>query len=214
MSKSLRNYPDPMNVFDTYGADAMRWYLLSSPILRGGDFSVTEVGMRDTVRQVLLPLWNSYYFLSLYANAEGKTGSVRTDSKNVLDQYVLSKLADTIDSVTASMDSYDLFAACQTIRTFLDVLTNWYIRRSRRRFWRSADTDEARRDKASAYATLYEVLTSFSKVLAPVMRQAPEELFGGDARLEMRCPRCASRHVITRETLEAFVAGDGTAPAA
>ena len=170
MSKSLRNYPDPMAVFDSHGADAMRWYLLSSPILRGGDFSVTDVGMRDTVRQVLLPLWNSYYFLSLYANAEGKSGSVRTDSTNVLDQYVLSKLADTIDSVTTSMDSYDLFAACQTIRTFLDVLTNWYIRRSRDRFW-AGDQD--------AIDTLHTVLDYITKISAPLLPLITDEISAG-----------------------------------
>ncbi len=170
MSKSLRNYPDPMAVFDSHGADAMRWYLLSSPILRGGDFSVTDVGMRDTVRQVLLPLWNSYYFLSLYANAEGKSGSVRTDSKNVLDQYVLSKLADTIDSVTASMDAYDLFAACQTIRSFLDVLTNWYIRRSRDRFW-AGDQD--------AIDTLHTVLDYITKIAAPLLPLITDEISAG-----------------------------------
>lgn len=170
MSKSLRNYPDPMAVFDSHGADAMRWYLLSSPILRGGDFSVTDVGMRDTVRQVLLPLWNSYYFLSLYANAEGKSGSVRTDSTNVLDQYVLSKLADTIDSVTVSMDSYDLFAACQTIRTFLDVLTNWYIRRSRDRFW-AGDQD--------AIDTLHTVLDYITKISAPLLPLITDEISAG-----------------------------------
>ncbi|MEY3656292.1 MAG: isoleucyl-tRNA synthetase [Actinomycetota bacterium] len=170
MSKSLRNYPDPMAVFDSHGADAMRWYLLSSPILRGGDFSVTEVGMRDTVRQVLLPLWNSYYFLSLYANAEGKTGHVRTDSKNVLDQYVLSKLGDTIDAVTASMDVYDLFAACQSIRTFLDVLTNWYIRRSRDRFW-AGDQD--------AIDTLHTVLDYLTKISAPLLPLLTDEISAG-----------------------------------
>ena len=170
MSKSLRNYPDPMAVFDSHGADAMRWYLLSSPILRGGDFSVTDVGMRDTVRQVLLPLWNSYYFLSLYANAEGKSGSVRTDSMNVLDQYVLSKLADTIDSVTASMDAYDLFAACQTIRSFLDVLTNWYIRRSRDRFW-AGDQD--------AIDTLHTVLDYITKIAAPLLPLITDEISAG-----------------------------------
>jgi isoleucyl-tRNA synthetase len=170
MSKSLRNYPDPMAVFDSHGADAMRWYLLSSPILRGGDFSVTDVGMRDTVRQVLLPLWNSYYFLSLYANAEGKSGFVRTDSTNVLDQYVLSKLADTIDSVTTSMDSYDLFAACQTIRTFLDVLTNWYIRRSRDRFW-AGDQD--------AIDTLHTVLDYITKISAPLLPLITDEISAG-----------------------------------
>ena len=170
MSKSLRNYPDPMAVFDSHGADAMRWYLLSSPILRGGDFSVTEVGMRDTVRQVLLPLWNSYYFLSLYANAEGKSGHVRTDSKNVLDQYVLSKLGDTIDAVTASMDVYDLFAACHSIRTFLDVLTNWYIRRSRDRFW-AGDQD--------AIDTLHTVLDYITKVSAPLLPLITDEINAG-----------------------------------
>ena len=170
MSKSLRNYPDPMGVFDSHGADAMRWYLLSSPILRGGDFSVTDVGMRDTVRQVLLPLWNSYYFLSLYANAEGKTGSVRTDSKNVLDQYVLSKLADTVDNVSTSMDTYDLFAACQTIRSFLDVLTNWYIRRSRDRFW-AGDQD--------AIDTLHTVLDYVTKIAAPLLPLITDEISAG-----------------------------------
>ena len=170
MSKSLRNYPDPMAVFDSHGADAMRWYLLSSPILRGGDFSVTEQGMRETVRQVLLPLWNSYYFLALYANADGVTGVVRTDSANVLDQYVLAKLADTIDAVTASMDTYDLFAACQTVRSFLDVLTNWYIRRSRDRFW-SGDQD--------AIDTLHTVLDYLVRIAAPLLPLVTDEIFEG-----------------------------------
>lgn len=170
MSKSLRNYPDPMMVFDSHGADAMRWYLLSSPILRGGDFSVTDVGMRDTVRQVLLPMWNSFYFLSLYANAENKSGSVRTTSPHVLDRYVLAKLADTIDSVTISMDTYDLFAACHTIRTFLDVLTNWYIRRSRDRFW-AGDQD--------AIDTLHTVLDYVTKISAPLLPMVSDEISRG-----------------------------------
>ena len=170
MSKSLRNYPDPMAVFDSHGADAMRWYLLSSPILRGGDFSVTEQGMRETVRQVLLPLWNSYYFLALYANADGITGVVRTDSSNVLDQYVLAKLADTIESVTASMDVYDLFAACQTIRNFLDVLTNWYIRRSRDRFWAG---------NQDAIDTLHTVLDYIVRIAAPLLPLVTDEVFQG-----------------------------------
>ncbi len=170
MSKSLRNYPDPMAVFDSHGADAMRWYLLSSPILRGGDFSVTEVGMRDTVRQVLLPLWNSWYFLSLYANAENTEGKVRTDSSNVLDRYILSKLGDTIQSVTESMDAYDLFAACQTIRSFLDTLTNWYIRRSRDRFW-AGDQD--------AVDTLHTVLVYVTKIAAPLLPMISDEIHRG-----------------------------------
>ena len=115
MSKSLRNYPDPFAVFDTYGADAMRWYLLSSPVLRGGDLVVNEAGIRDSVRQVLLPLWNAWSFLSLYANAAGTQGRIRTDSAEVLDRYLLAKTHDLVASVTTSMDSYDLFGACANV---------------------------------------------------------------------------------------------------
>jgi isoleucyl-tRNA synthetase len=116
MSKSLRNYPDPFAIFDTYGADAMRWYLLSSPVLRGGDLVVAEAGIRDAVRQVLLPLWNAWSFLALYANAAGVDGSVRTDSPDVLDRYILAKTHDLVGAVTASMDAYDLFAASAAVR--------------------------------------------------------------------------------------------------
>ena len=124
MSKSLTNYPDPNQMFEVYGSDAMRWYLLSSPILRGSDFSVTETGMRDTVRQVVLPLWNAYYFLTLYAGAAGTTGSFRTDQEDVLDRYLLGELAELIDAITASMDAYDLYGACEQAQGFLDTLTN------------------------------------------------------------------------------------------
>jgi isoleucyl-tRNA synthetase len=168
MSKSLRNYPDPMNVFDTYGADAMRWYLLSSSILRGSDFAVTEEGIRDTVRQVMLPLWNSWYFLSLYANAESMTGQVRYDSTNVLDRYVFSKLKRLIEDTTVSMDQYDIFNACQQVRTFLDVLTNWYIRRSRDRFWKG--------DK-EAIDTLHTVLQVLTRIAAPLLPLTTEKIY-------------------------------------
>jgi isoleucyl-tRNA synthetase len=168
MSKSLRNYPDPMKVFDTYGADAMRWYLLSSSILRGSDFAVTEEGIRDTVRQVMLPLWNSWYFLSLYANAESMTGEVRYDSTNVLDRYVFSKLKRLIEDTTVSMDQYDIFNACQQVRTFLDVLTNWYIRRSRDRFWKG-DKD--------AIDTLHTVLQVLTRIAAPLLPLTTEKIY-------------------------------------
>lgn len=170
MSKSLRNYPDPMGVFDSYGADAMRWYLLSSSILRGSDFAVTEEGIRDTVRQVMLPLWNSWYFLSLYSNAEGKTGVVDYSSTNVLDQYVFSKLHNLVNDATTSMDEYDLFNACQHVRSFLDVLTNWYIRRSRNRFW-AGDQE--------AINTLHTVLDVVTRVAAPLLPLTTEQVFQG-----------------------------------
>ena len=170
MSKSLRNYPDPMGVFNNYGADAMRWYLLSSSILRGSDFAVTEEGIRDTVRQVMLPLWNSRYFLSLYANAEGKSGKVDYSSDNVLDTYIFSKLHHLVNDTTVSMDAYDLFNACQQVRTFLDVLTNWYIRRSRNRFWAGDQ---------QAINTLHTVLDVLTRVAAPLLPLITEQVYIG-----------------------------------
>jgi isoleucyl-tRNA synthetase len=159
-----------MGVFDNYGADAMRWYLLSSSILRGSDFAVTEEGIRDTVRQVMLPLWNSWYFLSLYANAEGKSGKVDFSSDNVLDTYIFSKLHHLVNDTTVSMDAYDLFNACQQVRTFLDVLTNWYIRRSRNRFW-SGDQQ--------AIDTLHTVLDVLTRVAAPLLPLITEQVYIG-----------------------------------
>jgi isoleucyl-tRNA synthetase len=170
MSKSLKNYPDPMMVFDTYGSDAMRWYLLSSPILRGTDLMVTEDGIRDTVRQVILPVWNTWYFLSLYANAAGTSGTFRVDSTDVLDRYILAKTHDLVSEVTATMDSYDLFAACGSVRAFLDALTNWYVRRSRDRFW-NGDQD--------AIDTLHTVLVTLCRTLAPLLPMITEHVYRG-----------------------------------
>ena len=170
MSKSLRNYPDVYRVFDSYGSDAMRWFLMSAPVLRGGDMSVTEEGIRDTVRHVLLPLWNVWYFFSLYANAEGHEAKRRTDSSHLLDRYVLAKTRDLVESATARMDAYDVSGACADVRAYLDVLTNWYVRRSRDRFW------EADRD---AFDTLYTVLETLSRVLAPLAPLTAEEIWRG-----------------------------------
>ena len=169
MSKSLNNYPNPNEMFDVYGADAMRWYLLSSPILRGADFSITEAGMRDTVRHVILPFWNSFYFLTLYANASNKTGTLRTDQTDVLDRYLLGELRTMIDSVTDRMDAYDLFGACEQVAAFLDALTNWYIRRSRDRFW-AGDQD--------AIDTLHTALVTLCQVAAPLLPLLTERVYG------------------------------------
>ena len=170
MSKSLNNYPDPREMFDTHGADAMRWHLLSSPILRGGDGMVTEEGIRDTVRHVLLPLWNSWYFLTLYANAADYQGVVRTDSTNVLDRYVLAKTRALVADMTETLDEYDLFGACRVVREHLDVLTNWYVRRSRGRFW-AGDHD--------AIDTMHTVLSVLARVAAPLLPLLSEEIYGG-----------------------------------
>ena len=173
MSKSLRNYPDPMEVFDQYGADAMRWYLLSSPILRGNDFSVTAAGLRDTANQILRPLWQSWYFLTLYANAATTTGRVRPAaeaSTDLLDRYLLATTHRLVVDMTDQMDRYDLFAACNSVRVFTDVLTNWYIRRSRERFW-SGDQD--------AIDTLHTVFDVLVRVAAPLLPHLAEEIHDG-----------------------------------
>ncbi|MEV6930327.1 isoleucine--tRNA ligase [Dactylosporangium sp. NPDC051485] len=170
MSKSLRNYPDVYRVFDEYGSDAMRWFLVSSPVLRGGDMPVTETGIRDAVRQVLLPLWNVWYFFSLYANADGYTARRRTDSTDLLDRYVLAKTGELVSTVERQLDAYDISGACGTVRAYLDALTNWYVRRSRDRFW-SGDHD--------AFDTLYTVLSTLAQVVAPLTPLTAEEIYRG-----------------------------------
>ena len=115
MSKRLGNYPQPDMVFDTWGADAMRWFLLSSAILRGQDLIVHAKGFEEVRRQVLNRIWNTWYFLSLYANVDGIRGRFRTDAHGVLDRYILAKTAALIDEVTTAMDAYDLFGACAAI---------------------------------------------------------------------------------------------------
>src|ERR1700722_13063345 len=178
MSKSLRNYPDPDMVFDTWGADAMRWFLLSSPVLRGQDLIVHARGIEEVRRQVLNPIWSAWYFLSLYANVDGVRGRFRTDAGGVLDRYILAKTASLVDDVTASMDVFDLFAACAAITRFLDALNNWYIRRSRDRFWRARDgSAEIEADKADAYDTLSTVLTTLCLVSAPLLPLLTEEIY-------------------------------------
>ncbi len=170
MSKSLKNYPDVHHVFDSYGSDAMRWYLMSSPVLRGGDFAVTESGIRDAVRQVVLPIWNTYSFFTMYANASAHTASRRTTSSDPLDQYVLGKLGVLVRDVTAQYEAYDLFGACASIRTFLDALTNWYVRRSRERFW---DGDP------EAFDVLWTVLVTLCQVAAPLLPLTTEAVWEG-----------------------------------
>ena len=168
MSKSLRNYPDPFAVFDTYGADAMRWYLLSSPVVRGGDLVVGESGIRDAVRQVLLPLWNAWSFLALYANAAGVEGRTRMDSTDVLDRYVLAKTHELVTAATSCMDAYDLSGASAALLAHLDTLTNWYIRRSRNRFWLG---------EQAAIDTLHTVLAVTCRVGAPLLPLLTEHIY-------------------------------------
>ena len=144
MSKHLRNYPDVNGVFDKYGSDAMRWFLMSSPILRGGNLIVTAEGIRDTVRQVMLPVWSSYYFFTLYANAAN--GGAGFDARQLradevaglpeMDRYLLARTRRLVERVEKSLDEFAISDACDAASDFIDVLTNWYIRNTRDRFWK------------------------------------------------------------------------------
>ncbi|MGO1289934.1 MAG: isoleucine--tRNA ligase [Brevibacterium linens] len=181
MSKSLRNYPDVNEVFNRDGSDAMRWFLMASSILRGGNLVVTEQGIRDGVRQVVLPLWNTWQFFATYSNAADgpageKTGyqaQTRYDSSQVLDRYLLAKTHDLITEFAEAMDGLDIWAACELVRSYLDMLTNWYVRRSRRRFWDGgADTHES-------FDVFYTCLEAFCRVAAPLLPFTVEEIYRG-----------------------------------
>ncbi|HJF77221.1 MAG TPA: isoleucine--tRNA ligase [Brevibacterium linens] len=181
MSKSLRNYPDVNEVFNRDGSDAMRWFLMASSILRGGNLVVTEQGIRDGVRQVVLPLWNTWQFFATYSNAADgpageKTGyqaQTRYDSSQVLDRYLLAKTHDLITEFGVAMDGLDIWAACELVRSYLDMLTNWYVRRSRRRFWDGgADTHES-------FDVFFTCLEAFCRVAAPLLPFTVEEIYRG-----------------------------------
>ncbi|HHU10409.1 MAG TPA: class I tRNA ligase family protein, partial [Intrasporangiaceae bacterium] len=177
MSKSLRNYPDVREVFDRDGADAMRWFLMSSPILRGGNLIVTEEHIRGGVRQALIPLWNSWYFFSLYANAAGYEATWSTESTDQLDRYILAKLGDYVRGSEQAQDVYDIAKACDLTRDFLELLTNWYIRRNRDRFWAADGTvSESTR---MGFDTLFTVLETVCRVAAPLLPLVTEEVWRG-----------------------------------
>ncbi|MGH9029057.1 MAG: isoleucine--tRNA ligase, partial [Acidimicrobiales bacterium] len=180
MSKRLGNFPEPDMVFETWGADAMRWFLISSPVLRGQDLVVHAKGIDEARRQVLNPIWNAWYFLTLYANADGIKGKLRTDAQGLLDRYILAKTASLVQEVTTSMDAYDLFGACAAVKSFLDALNNWYIRRSRDRFWRAREPlGNEESDKIDAYDTLVTVLSTLCRVAAPLLPFLTESVYRG-----------------------------------
>lgn len=177
LSKTLRNYPDPEEMFDTVGADALRWFLMSSPILRGGDLQISKDGkqMHEVVRLVLNPIWNAYYFFTLYANTDGVKARLRYDQEAVLDRYGLSKTRVMVESVQQRMDDYDLAGTCQVVKEYLDALNNWYIRRSRPRFWGEAGDE----DRQSAYDTLYTCLVTLCRAVAPMLPLLAEKVYTG-----------------------------------
>ncbi len=176
MSKSLRNYPDVNEVFDRDGSDAMRWFLMASPVLRGGNLIVTEEGIREGVRQFMLPLWSTWYFFSLYANASGYEAERSTSSQDVLDRYLLAKLHDLVAGVTDDLERFDATMASAKLRDFADVLTNWYVRRSRDRFWEGVADDGTGRE---AFDTLWTVLEALCRLAAPLVPLVGETVWRG-----------------------------------
>ncbi|MEW6933189.1 isoleucine--tRNA ligase [Trueperella pyogenes] len=180
-SKSLRNYPDPMEMYNKYGSDAVRWMLMSSPVLRGGNLVVSEESIREAMRHVILPLWNTWYFFALYAGTcnkgEGYVASpinvhdaaVLADL-DVMDRYLLARTKLVADAVRTHLDDLDIPAATQEVRGFIDLLTNWYVRTSRDRFWNE--------DKV-AFDTLYTALEALMRVAAPLLPLVAEEIWRG-----------------------------------
>ena len=183
MSKSLRNYPDVSEVFDRDGSDAMRWFLMASSVLRGGNLVVTEEGIRAGVREFMLPLWNAWYFFATYANAaggpdgDGYEATWRTDSTNVLDRYILALTGDLVRGVAEDLEGLDSTTAAAKLRDFAEALTNWYIRRSRDRFW--VGVDAADPTSTEAFDTLYTVLETLTRVAAPLIPLVSDKVWQG-----------------------------------
>lgn len=177
LSKRLKNYPSPEEVFSTHGADALRWFLVSSGIVRGSDLQIDREGklIGEVVRTVINPIWNAYYFFTLYANSDGIRAGWSSNSPVLLDRYILAKTRALIESVSTRLDAYDLAGAAQDIMNFLDALNNWYIRRSRDRFWKHEQDD----DKKYAYNTLFTVLETICRVSAPYLPLITEDIFTG-----------------------------------
>ena len=173
LSKKLKNYPDPNIVLDTMGSDALRWFFISSPVIKGGNVALDQDGkeVAKNARKALMPFWNAYYFFCLYANAEGIKATKTVDSPDVLDKYILSKLRLLTESVKEGMLGYDLNKACNECAEFLDILNNWYIRRSRARFWDGQDLN--------AFNVLYTVLETLCRVMAPLMPMTAEYVYRG-----------------------------------
>ena len=176
MSKHLHNYPDPMDIVNKYGADAVRLCMLGSPVVRAEDLKFSENGVREVMRTVIIPLWNAHCFLNTYARVDGwkpETTTPPTNPQNELDRWVISRLIATLADIREAMDNYDLQRGANRFTGFLDELTNWYIRRSRRRFWK-CDNDS---DKFEAYQTLHFVLVTFCRIATPFIPFITEKIY-------------------------------------
>ena len=170
LSKRLKNYADPLEIFSSIGSDAMRFYMISQPVMRGQELRIDKDGksIRDTLRLSIKPLINAFNFFCLYANADGICAQrieTKKDLSNILDRYILAKLKSCVQAIDQAMQNYDTVLACGEFIDFFEVLNNWYIRRNRNRFWKS----EIDQDKYDAYNVLYTVLVVISEASAPLL---------------------------------------------
>jgi isoleucyl-tRNA synthetase len=174
MSKSDRNYTDPKEVIRQFGADALRLFLMNSAVVRAEDLKYTDEGVREVLKTVIIPYWNAYSFFVTYANIDGiEPTAAPDDPENPLDRWVLSEAERLVAEVTTQLDGYEMQRAIDPIVSFIDSLNNWYIRRSRRRFWKSENDG----DKEQAYQTLYSVLMTLTTVAAPIIPFMTEEIY-------------------------------------
>jgi len=178
MSKRLQNYPDPKVIFDKYGADVLRFYLTNSPVMQAENLNFSEKEVAELSRGMFRMLWNSYSFFTLYANIDKWESNKNTEyriqnTENVLDRWIISELNQLIADINKGMESYDLTKSARLFAPFIDNLSNWYIRRSRKRFWKSENDG----DKDSAYQTLWEVLVTLSRLIAPFTPFIADEIY-------------------------------------
>ncbi len=176
MSKNLGNYPDPKEMLTKYGGDALRLYLMGSPVMHGEDIIISEEQYRNQVKGMMLILWNTYNFFVNYANVDmwQKSKNSKGAGSNVLDEWILSLLNTVVKEVTDDLNRYDTVAAISKLQGFIDDFSTWYIRRSRDRVGPSAENQE---DKNAFYETTYTVLTTLSKLLAPITPFLAEEIY-------------------------------------
>jgi isoleucyl-tRNA synthetase len=174
MSKSLRNYTDPNEVINTFGSDALRLFLVHSAVVKADDLRYSDDGVKEVLKSIIIPLWNAYSFFITYANIDKVSPTCAPDNPvSPLDQWILSETQTLVEKASAALDAYDLNRAIDPLLRFIDLLNNWYIRRSRRRFWRSENDS----DKLEAYGTLYQALKTLIKVAAPFMPFATDAIW-------------------------------------
>ncbi|QEN07002.1 isoleucine--tRNA ligase [Oceanispirochaeta crateris] len=174
MSKSLRNFTDPGEVINNFGADALRLFLMNSAVVHGEGLKYSDEGVKDVLKSIIIPLWNSYSFFVTYANIDREAPSAPPENPdNPLDQWILSETLHMVQDVTAQLDVYDIQKAIEPILKFIDLMNNWYIRRSRRRFWKSENDG----DKLQAYGTLWHALITLVKVASPFIPFVTEEIY-------------------------------------